>query len=146
MKKFSSHWISSRKPKKQRKYIAQAPNHIKRKLISSHLSKALKEMHKKRSLPLRKKDTVKIMRGSFKKRTGKVLDINTQNNKVYIEGIQKTKKDGSKINVSFDASNLQIIELNTEDKKRINKKSKPETKKIPDKNNQTKAHESKKIA
>jgi large subunit ribosomal protein L24 len=121
MRKFSSHWISSKKPKKQRKYIAQAPNHIKRKLISSHLSKALRDIHKKRSLSLRKKDTVKVMRGSFKKRTGKVIDINTKNNKVYLEGIQKTKKDGSKISVAFDASNLQIIELNTEDKKRINK-------------------------
>jgi large subunit ribosomal protein L24 len=121
MKKFSSHWISSKKPKKQRKYMAQAPNHIKRKLISSHLSKALRETQKKRALPLRKKDTVKVMRGPFKKRTGKVLDINTKNNKVYIEGIQKTKKDGSKISITFDASNLQIIELNTEDKRRINK-------------------------
>ncbi len=124
MKKFSSHWISSKKPKKQRKYIAQAPNHIKRKLISSNLSKALREIHKKRSLPLRKKDTIKVMRGSFKKRTGKVVEINAKNNKIFLEGIQKTKKDGTKISVSFDASNLQIIELNTEDKKRINKSNK----------------------
>ncbi len=121
MKKFSSHWISSNKPKKQRKYVAQAPNHVKRKLISSNLSKALREAHKKRSLPLRKKDIVKVMRGTFKKKTGKVIEINAKYNQVFIEGIQKTKKDGTKISVPFNSSNLQIIELNTEDKKRINK-------------------------
>jgi large subunit ribosomal protein L24 len=121
MKKFSSHWISSNKPKKQRKYLAQAPNHVKRKLISSNLSKSLRTTHKKRSLPLRKKDTVKVMRGAFKKKTGKVIEINAKYNKVFIENIQKTKKDGTKISIPFDASNLQIIELNTDDKKRINK-------------------------
>jgi large subunit ribosomal protein L24 len=119
MKKFSSHWISSKKVKKQRKYRANAPIHLKRKFICSNLTKELRKIHKKRSLTLRKKDVVKIMRGSFKKRTGKISGIDTKNKKVFIEGIQKTKKDGTKVNVWFDPSNLQIIELNIDDKKRI---------------------------
>jgi hypothetical protein len=37
-----------------------------------------------------------------------------------IEGIFRTKKDGTKVSVYFDPSNLQIKELNLEDKKRKN--------------------------
>ena len=42
--------------------------------------------------------------------------------KITIEGIQVKKLDGSKVNVNLRPSNLQIIELNLEDKKRLNKK------------------------
>ena len=59
------------------------------------------------------------MRGSFKKKTGKVMKIELKTGKVYIEGIQKTKKDGSKVNVPVDASNLQIQELSLDDKRRL---------------------------
>jgi len=121
MKHFSKHWISSKKTKKQRKYRANAPKHIKRKLLSSNLSKELRKANKKRSIVLIKKDVVKIMRGSFKKKTGKIIEINSRTGKVYIENIQKTKKDGSKISIPFDPSNLQITELNLEDKKRLKK-------------------------
>jgi large subunit ribosomal protein L24 len=126
MKHFSKHWISSKKPKKQVKYRANAPKHIKRKLIASNLSKELRKTQSRRSLVLVKKDVVKIMRGQFKKKTGKVVDINTKTGKVFIENIQKTKKDGTKISIPFDPSNLQIIEINSEDKRRLKK---PETKK-----------------
>jgi large subunit ribosomal protein L24 len=121
MKHFSKHWISSKKPKKQRKYRANAPKHIKRKLITSNLSKELRKTYKKRSLVLIKKDSVKVMRGQFKKKSGKIIGVNTVAGKVFIENIQKTKKDGTKINVPFDPSNLQITELNLEDKKRLKK-------------------------
>ena len=42
MKKiFSKHWKSSKQPRKQRKYRAKAPLHIKRKLLNVNLSKEL---------------------------------------------------------------------------------------------------------
>ena len=118
MKKFSSHWISSKQARKQRKYRFQAPSHIRRKMMSSNLSKELRKKYARRSSPLRKGDTVKIMIGSFKKQKGKVAKVNRYNMKVYIEGIQRQKKDGTKVNIPLDPSNLQIMEL-AEDKKRI---------------------------
>ena len=120
-KKFSTKWIASKQKRKQMKYTAKAPLHIKRKLISSNLSKELRKIYKKRSVVLIKKDTVKIMRGSFKKRTGKIISVDVKKLRVFVDGIQKTKKDGSKINIPFNSSNLQIIELNQEDKKRFKK-------------------------
>ena len=117
-KKFSKAWKSSKQPRKQRKYRANAPLHIKRKMIASHLSKELREKYKRRSFPVRKNDVVKILRGSFKGKQGKVSKVDTKKMKVYVEGIVRTKKDGTKVPVPLDPSNLMIVSLNLEDKKR----------------------------
>ena len=76
-----------------------------------------------RNIEIRKGDEVEIMRGKFRKKKGKISGINMKKVKASIEGIQKTKKDGSKVNVWFHASKLRIIGLNTDDKKRIKQKT-----------------------
>lgn len=119
MKIFSKKWKASSKPKKQRKYKANAPIHIKKKQLSVNLSKELRAKHNTRNIVVRKNDNVKIMRGKFKGKTGKVTEIKIKLQKIYIEGIQVKKQDGSSANVPMRASNLQIIELNLEDKKRL---------------------------
>ena len=121
MKKYAKSWKSSRKKKKQVVYRALAPSHLRRKMLSSHLSKELRQKYKRRSIALRKDDTVKVMTGEFKKKQGKVIRIDAKRYKVYVEGIQTTKKEGTKINVPFDPSNLQVISLNLDDKKRNEK-------------------------
>ena len=120
-KKFSIKWKKSKQKRKQRKYRFKAPLHIKHKMLSSNISKELRKKYSMKSIPLRKNDVVKIMRGKFKKKTGKIITVNLKKQWVYIEGIQKSKKDGSKVNIPFNASNLQIQELNLEDKKRMKK-------------------------
>lgn len=117
-KKFSKKWKASKQPRKQRKYTAEAPLHIKRKLLSVNLSKELRKKYGKRNVVVRKGDNVKIMKGKFKGKTGKILQVFTKKSKVTIEGIQVKKQDGSKANIKLHPSNLQIIELNTSDKKR----------------------------
>ena len=120
--KFSKHWISSTQPRKQRKYVANAPLHIKRKLLSVNLSKELRKKHGRRNIPVRKNDIVKIMKGKFKKKQGKVLIVKTKTGKIYIEGMQVKKQEGSKVNVPFRAPNLQIVELYLDDVRRMSKK------------------------
>jgi large subunit ribosomal protein L24 len=117
-KKFSTKWKSSKQPRKQRKYLANAPLHIKKKLMGVNLSKELRKKYHKRSIPVRKKDVVKIVRGKFKGKRGKIIWVILKAQKVEVEGIQIKKQDGSKVNVKLRPSNLQIIELNLEDKKR----------------------------
>lgn len=121
-KKFSTAWKASKQPRKQRKYLAKAPLHIKRKLLSVNLSKELRKKYGKRNVVVRKGDTVKIMNGKFKKKTGKIIQVFTKKSKVTIEGIQVKKQDGSKVNVKLQPSNLQIIELNLTDNKRFSNK------------------------
>ena len=136
--KFSTSWKASKQPRKQRKFIANAPLHLKRKMLSSNLSKPLRGKHKIRNIELRKGDKVIIMRGKFKKKQGKVIEVKTKLLKVYIEGIQIKKTDGSKVNVPLKASNLQIVELNLEDKKRFKKLEKEENKDIKNKEENSK--------
>jgi len=119
-KEIAISWKRSKKPRKQRKYRYNAPLHLKHKMLSSHLSKDLRKKYNRRSVPLRKGDIVKVMRGEFKGKEGKVALVNTKKMKVFVEGIQRTRKDGTKVNVMFDPSNLLVTSLNLEDKKRNN--------------------------
>jgi len=114
-------WKASKQPRKQRKYLANAPLHLRKKFVSVNLSKELRKKYGKRNVNIRKGDKVKVMRGKFKKKTGKVLKVELKTTKITVEGVQVKKIDGSKVNVKLMPSNLQIIELNLEDKKRIKK-------------------------
>jgi large subunit ribosomal protein L24 len=120
-KEFSTKWKASKRKAKQRKYAFKAPLHLKKKLLSSNLSKELREKYQKRNLEIRKEDKVRIMRGKFKGKIGKIIEVKVKSLKVYVEGIQKKKQDGSKVNLPLKASNLQIIEVNDSDKKRFKK-------------------------
>lgn len=118
----------SKKPKKQRKYLHSAPLHRRRKMIAAHLSKELRARYKRRAVPTRKGDEVSVMRGKFKKRTGKIARIDTQKYKIYIEGVMVKRTDGTERMAPLHASNLKIIKLNLEDKKRF-KSIRPTSKK-----------------
>jgi large subunit ribosomal protein L24 len=119
-KKWSKSWKSSRDISKQRKYRYNAPLHIKQKIVSANLSEQLRQQYNIRSLPLRKGDVVMIMRGEHKKKKGKIEKIDLKRLRIYIENINQIKQDGRKIPLPLDHSNVQIIELNVDDKKRIN--------------------------
>jgi large subunit ribosomal protein L24 len=118
MKEWSSSWIRSKNPRKQRKYVYCAPLHILRKLISVRLNKDLKTKYGKRNIPVRKGDQIKIMTGDFKGKVGKVNKVSLRLQKVYVDGIFRLNKKGNKLTVGLHPSNLMILELNLEDKLR----------------------------
>ena len=117
-KKYSRKWRSSKKPSKQRKYQKNAPLHIRHHFLRVHLSKELREKYGRRSFRVVKGDKVKVMRGTYKGKVAKVEKVDTKKLKVYLEGVMYEKKDGSKVKVAFSPSNLMILELNLEDKRR----------------------------
>lgn len=130
--KFSPRWIGSKQPRKQRKFRYNAPLHIRRKMMSVNLTKDLRKKYEKRNFPIVKGDGVRIMRGKFKNKNGKIENVSLKKMQVSIEGIYRTKKDGTKVSVRFDPSNLQIKELELNDKKRkiaLERKSTQEVKK-----------------
>lgn len=126
---WSAQWKASIQPRKQRKYRHAAPLHVKRKFFHVHLAKELRKKLGKRQLPLRKEDKVKILVGDFKGKEGKVMEVLTRRDKVYIEGIERTKKDGSKAMIPITPSNLMITALGKEDKRIKKKEAKKEMKK-----------------
>lgn len=93
----------------------------KSSLISSSLSENLKKQYDKRSLPVRKGDTIKIMRGEYKGVEGKVEKVNTIKGRLSIEGVQREKIKGGQVKVQIHASNVQISSLHLDDKYRKNK-------------------------
>lgn len=115
---FSTKWKSSKRPAKQRKYVFNAPLHTQHKFLSAHLSKELRTKHGKRSIPVVKGDKVKVLRGQFKGRENKVDRVDIKKAKVFVTGIDMTKKDGSKSLIPVKASNIMITDLNLSDKKR----------------------------
>jgi len=127
--KWNNKWNRSIQPRKQRKYIYNAPLSTRKKFVSAHMSKELREKYRKRNIGLRKGDKVKIMRGQFKDLTGKVEKVNLRKLKIYVENIKIEKNDGTMSLYPLSPSNLMIIELNLDDKKRIKAlKRKPEKK------------------
>ena len=130
-KKFSTSWKRSKQARKQRKYRYNAPLHIKQKLVHTHLSVELRKKYNTRNVGLKKGDKVKVIRGQFRKHTGSVERIDLKKTKVYLSGIEITKKDGSKTTYPIHPSNLIITELNLDDKMRqkaIERKGKKEIK------------------
>jgi len=116
MKDFSTSWKASKKPNKQRKYAMNAPLHLRKAFVSVHLAKPLREKYKIRAIPVKKGDSVKILRGQFKKKTGKVNRVDLKATKIFIDGIDATKKDGSKVPYPMNPSNLMLQDLDLEDK------------------------------
>lgn len=124
---WSPSWISSKKPTKQRKYVKNAPLHVRSALLCSHLSKELAKKLNTRSLRVRKGDKVTVMRGQHKGKSGTVDRVDTQKARIYITGVEVPKRDGSKAMYPIHPSKLMIKEIAT-DKRRTSEKT-SETKK-----------------
>jgi len=122
--KFSKTWNSSIQPRKQRKYRFNAPINTRVNFLSVNLSKELRAKYGTRNVKLRTGDKVKVLRGKFKSKEGTVEEINTKKMKIFISKIEITKKEGSKVKVPQNPTNLQIIELKLDDKKRKEKLAK----------------------
>jgi len=117
--KFSIKWKASKQPRKQRKYSANAPLHVKGKRMASPLSKELKKKYGMRNIEVRKGDEVKVLRGKFKKKSGKVLVADLKKTRISVDGVERSKKDGTKVSVWFNPSKVMITTLNLDDKKRM---------------------------
>jgi large subunit ribosomal protein L24 len=140
---FSNAWKSSTQTRKQRKYRYNAPLHIQGRFLGVHLSKELRKKYGTRAMRVRKGDEVKVLRGSFSGKSGKIAVVDVKKGRVTIDGMQNKKKDGTKINAFFNASNLMITSLNADDKKRF-KKSKVVEKKVEKKKEEVKKTDLKK--
>tara|TARA_Y100000031_G_C8022756_1_gene293346 strand:- start:16 stop:471 length:456 start_codon:yes stop_codon:yes gene_type:complete len=118
---FSTGWKRSTQVRKQRKYRYNAPLHLRQKMLHVHLSADLRKKYAKRNVQVRTGDKVRVLRGQYSKKEGKVERVLLKKEKVYVTGIELIKKEGTKIPVGLNPSNLMIIDLNLADKKRKSK-------------------------
>lgn len=120
--KFSTTWKASVQPRKQRKYRYNAPLHIRGHFLNAHLVKELREKQGMRAVRVRTGDKVRVLRGTFKGREGKVTGVDLQKGKLTIEKVEMIKKDGAtKVAYPINPSNVLIVELDTSDKRRFKK-------------------------
>jgi len=117
MKKISE---KAQQPRRQRKARYNAPLHIRHKFMSAPLSEELRDKYGKRSLPLRKGDMVKVMRGDDKGKEGKVRSVDLKNEEITVEGVVVARSDLSEVPRPIHPSNVMITKLELKDKLREN--------------------------
>lgn len=103
-------------PRKQRKLLHNAPAHLRHKLMSAPLSSQLTASKTVKTLPVRKGDTVRIMRGDKKGFEGKISRVDLKNYRIYLEGLTREKVDGTTIFLPIHPSKVMIKNLNLSDK------------------------------
>ncbi|VVB73175.1 50S ribosomal protein L24 [uncultured archaeon] len=102
---------TSEKPRQQRKFRYTAPLHLRTHFVHVHLSKDLRAKMKKRAIAVKKGDKVKVMRGKFAGKEGKIMSVNLTRAKVFIEGMAAKKQKGKEVPLAFEPSNLMITEM-----------------------------------
>lgn len=110
--------MKSKQPRKQRKALYNAPLHKRHKLVVATLSDKLREEYHRRSLSVRKGDTVRVMRGDFKGHEGKVEKVNLKKGRILIEGVTVSKADGTERFHPIHPSNVMIIKAQMKDEER----------------------------
>merc|ERR1712150_408871 len=95
--------------------------HIRRKIMSSPLSKELRTKYQVRSMGIRKDDEVQVVRGHYKgQQVGKVVRCYRKKFCVYIERIQREKANGASVYVGIHPSKVCIVKLKMDkDRKKI---------------------------
>jgi large subunit ribosomal protein L24 len=108
---------TSTKAKKQRKARWNAALHKKKRMVSAHLDSSLMSEYNVRSLPVRKGDTVKVLRGAedFKTSEAKVASVDLKNLKIIVENITVPKADGTQKPKPVDPSDVLLTKLDLSD-------------------------------
>lgn len=118
---WSTDWSGSTDPSKQRKYRENAPHHHRKRFLNAHLADSVRETVETRAVPLVTGDQVEVMRGDHAGAEGRVDDIDTEEQKVYVDGVEREAVDGSDTAIPVRPSNLKITKLNLEDERRLAK-------------------------
>jgi len=117
-KQFSPAWKRSTQVRKQRKYRYNAPLHLRQKMLSAHLSKQLRAEYRRRAIPIRTGDEVVVTTGQFRKKHGKVTEVDMKKLKIFIDGCSRKKVSGQEVHIPIDPSNVVITKANMDDKMR----------------------------
>ncbi len=104
------------KPRERRKRLYQAPLHVRYKQFSAPLSPELRKSHNTVSVPVRKGDTIRLMRGDRKGFEGKVSSVNRKKYRIFVEGVTREKVDGTAVPVPIHPSKVIVTRLNLDDK------------------------------
>lgn len=86
--------------------------------MTAALSIELQDKHGRRSFPLRKGDTVRIMRGDDKGKSGKVMSVDLKKERIIVEDVVLARSDLTEVPRPVHPSNVVITKLELSDKLR----------------------------
>lgn len=102
--------------------------------MSCRLAKDLKEKYQVRSLPIRRGDTVKILKGKGKNKSGKVVQVYRKRWCIYVDKVNRDKQNGQTVFLPIKPSYCVIETLHiNKDRKAILEKIGKDKSKAKDK-------------
>lgn len=109
---------ASRQPRRQRRALHEAPLHVRRRMLTAKLAPELRRRLGVKRLPVRRGDTVMIMRGDFRGVTGKVVRVDLKRVRIYVEGATRVNSRGQTVYYPIHPSKVMITEVDMSDKRR----------------------------
>lgn len=106
---------SPHSPRRQRKALYTAPTSERRVRMTVPLSRELRARFHRRSIPLRKGDTVRILSGSFEGREERVARVDRRGYTVTLDNVTLKTADEKMKPLSLGVGHLVITRLNLSD-------------------------------
>lgn len=75
------------------------------------MAKDLRTKYSVRSLPIRKDDEVRIVRGKYKDREGKVTQVYRKKWVIYVDRVQRDKSNGASVPIGIHPSKVVITTI-----------------------------------
>ncbi|TKC48330.1 hypothetical protein EI555_016285 [Monodon monoceros] len=114
-------------PSEKRKRHFNAPSHIRRKIMSSPVSKELRQRYNVRSMPIRKNDEVHVVQGHYRgQQIAKVVQVYRNKYVIYVERVHWENANSTTVPVGIHPSKVVItrLKLNKDRKKILKRKAK----------------------
>nr|XP_058132880.1 large ribosomal subunit protein uL24-like [Dasypus novemcinctus]XP_058132881.1 large ribosomal subunit protein uL24-like [Dasypus novemcinctus]XP_058132882.1 large ribosomal subunit protein uL24-like [Dasypus novemcinctus] len=119
-------FVTSGQSKNHKRHF-NASSHIQRKIMSSPLSKELRQKYNVRSMPIQKDDEIQVVKGHYKgQQIGKVVQVYRKEYVINIEWGQWEKANGTTVHVGIHPSKVVItrLKLDKDRKKTLELKAK----------------------
>ncbi len=91
-----------------RKKLYEMPVHRRKELVKAKVVKEAREELGTRVV-VKSGDTVRVMRGEFKGKEGKVVEVNRKEGTLAIEGVQRKNSQGKDVYIPVHASNVMVV-------------------------------------
>jgi len=104
-----------KQPRKVRKQLYNFPLHLRRKLLTAPVSDEIKEKYGIKRIPVRKGDTVLIVRGQYAGVEDKVIRVDLKKVRIYVKGVTRKRVDGTEVHVPIHPSKVVITKLDLSD-------------------------------
>ncbi|MEM0129566.1 MAG: 50S ribosomal protein L24 [Thermoplasmata archaeon] len=107
--------ISPRSPRRQRRLLYRASPTERRRRMTVPLSRELRARFHRRSIPLRKGDTVRVLRGSFEGREERVASVDRRSLSVVLDNVTVKTGESKQTALPIRPASLVIVRLNLAD-------------------------------